>query len=148
MTVPPLVSPPSGLGSLFQRLEPDLPPRRLHSRQGQAGERVLAIKNNLEQLLNARRGGSQSCPDLGLPDMNDAASGQLELRNQICQDIREMLARYEPRVRVLDVRPLAAGEQPQGLCFRLHCQIPLLEAAEQVEIDLLVHPRQQRFQVL
>ncbi|HCN46628.1 MAG TPA: type VI secretion system baseplate subunit TssE [Pseudomonas sp.] len=120
----------------------------MQSRQGQAGERVLAIKNNLEQLLNARRGGSQSCPDLGLPDMNDAASGQLELRNQICQDIREMLARYEPRVRVLDVRPLAAGEQPQGLCFRLHCQIPLLEAAEQVEIDLLVHPRQQRFQVL
>lgn len=142
------VSPSAGLGSLFQRLDPDLPPRRLRTRQALAAERIRAIKNNLEHLLNARRGGSQSCPDLGLPDMNDAAAGQLELRNQICQDIREMIALYEPRVRVLDVRPLAAGEQPLGLCFRLHCQIPLVEASEQIEIDLLVHQRQQRIQVL
>ena len=148
MTVNPRGSSASAPASLFQRLEPDHPPRRLHNRQAQAAERILAIKHNLEQLLNARRGGSQSCPDLGLPDMNDAGNGQLELRSRICQDIGEMITRYEPRVRVLEVRPLAAAEQPQGLCFRLHCQIPLVEAAEQVEIDLLVHQRQQRIQVL
>lgn len=144
-----LSPPPStGLGSLFQRLDPDLPPRRLRTRQALAADRLLAIKSNLEHLLNTRRGGSQSSPGLGLPDLNDAATGQLELRNQLCQDIRAMVARYEPRVRVLDVRPLAAGEQPAGLCFRLHCQVPLLEDSEQVEIDLLVHQRQQRIQVL
>jgi len=141
-------SPSAGLGSLFQRLDPDLPHRRLRSRQALAADRILAIKSNLEHLLNARRGGSQSSPDLGLPDLNDAAAGQLELRNQLCQDIRAMVTRYEPRVRVLDVRPLAAAEQPAGLCFRLHCQVPLLDVSEQVEIDLLVHQRQQRIQVL
>lgn len=148
MTVNPTVVSSPGLGSLFQRLDPDLPPRRVRTRQGLASERILAIKSNLEQLLNARQGSSQSCPGLGLPDMNDAAAGQLELRNQICQNIREMIALYEPRVRVLDVRMLDAAEQPRGLCFRLHCQIPLAEASEQVEIDLLVHQRQQRIQVL
>ncbi|MFD2640564.1 type VI secretion system baseplate subunit TssE [Pseudomonas japonica] len=138
----------AGAASLFQRLDPNLSPRRSRSRQGLAAERILAIKTNLEQLLNTRRGSSQSCPGLGLPDMNDAAAGQLELRNQICQEIREMLTLHEPRVRVVDVRPLAADEQPLGLCFRLHCHVPLADAAEQVEIDLLVHQRQQRIQVL
>ncbi|NNJ18738.1 type VI secretion system baseplate subunit TssE [Pseudomonas putida CSV86] len=148
MTVNPAVSSGPASGSLFQRLEPDLPPRRLGNRQAQGSGQVQAIKNNLEHLLNARRGGSQSCPGLGLPDMNDAGAGQMELRAQICQDIREMIALYEPRVRVLDVRPLASAEQPLGLCFRLHCQIPLVEASDQVEIDLLLHRRQQRIQVL
>ncbi|MGE8408398.1 MAG: type VI secretion system baseplate subunit TssE [Pseudomonas sp.] len=138
----------SGPGSLFQRLDPDLPPLRSHARNVLAGDRIRGIKHNLEQLLNARRGSSQSCPDLGLPDMNDAATGPLELRNQICQDIREMIARYEPRVRVVDVHPLASGEQALGLCFRLHCQVLLVNAAEQVEIDLQVHQRQQRILVL
>ncbi|CAM3031912.1 hypothetical protein PSPL106493_02470 [Pseudomonas plecoglossicida] len=80
--------------------------------------------------------------------MNDAAAGQLELRNQICREIQELVASFEPRVLVTDVRPLAAGEHPQGLCFRLHCRVPLEDAAEQVEIDLLVHQRQQRIQVM
>lgn len=138
----------AGLGSLFQRLDPDLPPLRSRTGKAPARERVQAIKTNLEQLLNTRRGGSQSCPDLGLPDMNDAALGPLELRSQICQDIREMVARYEPRVRVVAVHPVAVDEQSPGLCFRLHCQVPLVDAAEQVEIDLLVHQRQQRILVL
>lgn len=137
-----------GQGSLFERLNPDLPPRRSRTQQALAAERVRAIKNHLEQLLNTRRGGSQSCPELGLPDMNDAASGQLELRNQICQEIREMVALYEPRVRGVDVRPLTASEQPLGLCFRLRCELPLKDASEQVEIDLLVHQRQQRIHVM
>ncbi|MHA6198503.1 type VI secretion system baseplate subunit TssE [Pseudomonas wadenswilerensis] len=139
-----------GLGaeSLFQRLDPDLPPRRTRTRQGVAAERIQAIKTNLEQLLNTRRGGSQSSPELGLPDMNDAASGPLALRDQLCEDIREMVARYEPRVSVLDIRPLTASEQPLGLCFRLHCLVPLADSSGPVEIDLLLHPRQQRIQVL
>lgn len=137
-----------GQGSLFERLDPDLPPRRSRSQQVLATERVQAIKNHLEHLLNTRRGGSQSSPELGLPDMNDAGAGQLELRNQICQEIRELVARYEPRIQVTEVRPLAASEQPLGLCFRLHCRVPLRDASEQVAIDLLVHQRQQRIHVM
>jgi len=148
MRVNSTTSPAAGPGSLFNRLDPDLPPLRSRTGKALAGDRVRAIKTNLEQLLNTRRGSSQSCPDLGLPDMNDAAVGPLELRTQICHDIREMVARYEPRVRVVDVHPVAADEHSPGLCFRLHCQVPLVDAAEQVEIDLLVHQRQQRILVL
>ena len=49
---------------------------------------------------------------------------------------------------MVDVHPLASSEQALGLCFRLHCQVLLVNAAEQVEIDLQVHQRQQRILVL
>ncbi|MGU2291770.1 type VI secretion system baseplate subunit TssE [Pseudomonas aeruginosa] len=137
-----------GQGSLFERLDPDLPLRRLRTRQDLATERVRAIKNHLEQLLNTRRGGSQSCPALGLPDMNDAGAGQMDLRNQICLEIREVVSTYEPRAQVVDVHPLAVNEQPLGLRFRLHCLVPVRDSLEKVEIDLLVNQRQQRIHVM
>ncbi|WP_025809798.1 type VI secretion system baseplate subunit TssE [Pseudomonas chlororaphis] len=137
-----------GQGSLFERLDPNLPPRRSRTRQDLATERIRAIKNHLELLLNTRRGGSQSCPDLGLPDMNDASAGQMDLRNQICLDIRAVVAVYEPRVQVVDVHSLATSEQPLGLRFRLHCLVPVRDSPERVEIDLLVHHRQQRINVM
>lgn len=134
----------SGQGSLFERLDPDPPARRSRTRQAWAADRVRAIKTHLEQVLNARLGGSQSCPGLGLPDMNDAASGQQELRNQLCGEIRNLVNLYEPRVRVTDVSPLSVDEPLSGLCFRMQCQLTLPGALEHVEIDLLVHQRQQR----
>ncbi|MFK1436433.1 type VI secretion system baseplate subunit TssE [Pseudomonas aeruginosa] len=137
-----------GQGGLFERLDPDLPLRRLRTRQDLAAERVRAIKNHLEQLLNTRRGGSQSCPELGLPDMNDAGAGQMDLRNQICLEIRKVVSAYEPRVQVVDVHPLAINERPLGLRFRLHCLVPIKDSSEQVEIDLLIHQRQQQVHVM
>ncbi|MCY1273052.1 type VI secretion system lysozyme-like protein [compost metagenome] len=137
-----------GQGSLFERLDPNLLPRRSRTRQDLATERIRAIKNHLELLLNTRQGGSQSCPGLGLPDMNDAGAGQMDLRNQICLEIREVVATYEPRIRVVDVHPLTTNEQPLGLRFRLHCLVPVKDSSEQMEIDLLVHHRQQRINVM
>ncbi|MBN3838525.1 MULTISPECIES: type VI secretion system baseplate subunit TssE [Burkholderia] len=131
-----------GQGSLFDRLDPDLPPRRQRMRQELAAERVQAIKRHLERILNSRQGGSQSSPGFGLQDLNDAAASQTDLRHQVCLDVRAAVAAYEPRVQVLDVCPVALQGQPGGLHFRLHCLVPLNDTAEAVEIDLLVQHRE------
>jgi type VI secretion system protein len=136
-----------GKGSLFERLDPDLPPRRLRTRQDQAVERVQAIKSHLAHLLNSRQGGSQSCPGFGLQDLNDAAASQVDLRNQVCLDIRAVIETYEPRVQVQDIYPLNALGQPHGLQFRLHCLVWMQDVSEQVEIDLLVQQQSRRINV-
>ncbi len=128
-----------GQGSLFERLDPGLPPRRNRTRQEVASERIRAIKRQLEWILNARQGSSQSSPGLGLRDLNDAAVGAVDLRRQVCLDIRAAVAAYEPRARVIDVRPLAGADSSPDLGFRLVCSVPLNNQAEQVEIDLLFH---------
>lgn len=137
-----------GQGSLFERLDPDLPPRRYRTRQEIAAERIRAIKRQLEWILNARRGSSQSSPDLGLRDLNDAAIGAVDLRQLVCLDIHAAVAAYEPRAKVVDVRPLAGAESSLDLGFRLVCKVPLNNQEEQVEIDLLFHHQGQQVRVI
>lgn len=137
-----------GQGSLFERLDLDLPPRRSRTRQEVATERIRAIKRQLEWILNARQGSSQSSPGLGLRDLNDAAIGAVDLRQQVCLDIHAAVAAYEPRVRVVDVRPLPEADVSLDLSFRLVCRVPLNNQEEQVEIDLLFHHQGRQVRVM
>jgi type VI secretion system protein len=137
-----------GQGSLFERLDLDLPPRRSRTRRDVAAERVRAIKRQLEWILNSRQGSSQSSPGLGLRDLNDAAIGSVDLRQQVCLDIHSAVAQYEPRARVIDVKPLADTETSLELGFRLVCMVPLNNKEEQVEIDLLFHHQGRQVRVM
>ncbi|KUY89580.1 MULTISPECIES: type VI secretion system baseplate subunit TssE [unclassified Burkholderia] len=137
-----------GQGSLFERLDPDLPPRRMRSRQALASERIGAIKDHLERILNSRQGSSQSCPDFGLEDLNDAAASQMDLHYQICQDVRAAVVAYEPRVQLLNVHPVTAHGQMGPLHFRLHCLVPVNDNKADVEIDLLVQHRERWIRVI
>lgn len=134
----------SGQASLFERLTPDAPPRRVRSRQDVAAARIYAIKRHLELILNSRQGCSLSTPGLGLRDFNDAAIGSVDLLLRVSQDIRQSIAKFEPRVRVLAVRACPDASRPLDLTFRLDCLVPLANTQEQVEIDLIIH-RPDRF---
>jgi type VI secretion system protein len=138
----------SGQASLFERLEPDAPPRRVGSRQETAAARVHAIKRHLELILNSRRGCSLSTPELGLRDFNDAAIGSDDLLLRVSQDIRQSVAQFEPRVRVMAVRACPDASRPLDLTFRLDCMVPLANAEELVEIDLIIHRPDRRAQIL
>lgn len=127
-----------GRGSLFERLDPDLPPRRMRTRQELASERVGAFKRQLEWILNTRRGSAQSCPELGLADLNDSTIGSTDLLQKVCEDIRATVARYGPGVRSVRVLPLMDGHGPQRLRFRLSCAVLVNNAEEQLELELLL----------
>lgn len=130
-------------GSLFERLDGDAPPTRTRTQQQLAAERVQAIKRHLQWLLNARQGCSQSSPDLGLSDFNDAVIGSADLTLRVRQDIERLVEAYEPRVQVLNVRACPDPDQPLDLHFRLDCLVPLHHSEEQVEIDLLIRNQDQ-----
>ena len=133
-------------GSLFERLD------RTSSRENlrgpsEATERVRAIKRQLEALLNARRGGSASSPDFGLPDFNDAAVGSADLLLRITRGIREAIEANEPRVRVREIR-LLPGAGTLDLTFRIDCTIAAGTRAEMLEIDLIMNGHNRHYRVL
>lgn len=136
-----------GRGSLWERLEPDALPQRMRTRQQMAAERIHAIKHHLQWLLNTRQGCSQSSPDLGLSDFNDAAIGSADLVLRVRHDIERLVARYEPRVQVVGVRVCPDPDQPLDLHFRLECLVHVHNADEQVEIDLLIRHQDQSARV-
>lgn len=130
----------NGRVSLFERLNPQASPYHSLSRQEQASLRVAAIKQHLERLLNARRGCSQSSPDLGLTDFNGHLGGT-DLMAHIGADIRRTVATYEPRLKVLGLHFQPNPDLPLELNIRLDCQVRIHHQDEQVQIDLLVNHR-------
>lgn len=129
----------AGSGSLFERLDPDAPPLRILPRQEQGQERIRAIKQNLERILNTRQGCSASSPELGLRDFNDASLGSTDLQQRVSADIHRSIAAHEPRIEVIKVHVQPDPAQPLNLHIRLDCLVPLQGVEEQMEIDLIVN---------
>ena len=133
-------------GSLFERLDPTCPEISLRA-QSDISERVRAIKRQLEALLNARRGGSASSPEFGLPDFNDSAVGSADLMLRITRGIREAIEANEPRVRVKEIR-LLPGAGTLDLTFRIDCTMVAGSCAEVLEVDLIMNGHNRHYRVL
>ncbi|KQB55028.1 hypothetical protein AQS70_19920 [Pseudomonas endophytica] len=127
------------MASLFERLEPDAPQRQRWTREQLAHQQVEAIKQHLERLLNARRGCSQSSPELGLNDFNGGAIGSADLVIHISTDIRRSVEAFEPRIKVLGVRFQPDPQLPLELTFRLDCQVRLNNKDELVQLTVAMH---------
>lgn len=127
--------------SLFERLEADAPRYQPACASDQARQRFHAVKQHLEQLLNAREGCSQSSPELGLRDFNGASQGSNDLVIAISADIRRSIEAFEPRINVMAVRFQPDPDEPQRLSFHLDCQVQLDHRDQQVQIDVALHGR-------
>ncbi|RCL28439.1 type VI secretion system baseplate subunit TssE [Pseudomonas sp. AFG_SD02_1510_Pfu_092] len=134
------------MSALFDRLSADPAVSPNPSRQENAAHLFAAIKRHLETLLNARKGCSQSSPELGLADFNghDASSG--DLLEQVSTDIRRTIERFEPRLRVRALKAVPDCHAPLELHFRLDCQVQVNNHTQQLQLELLVngHNRQTR----
>lgn len=122
--------------SFFQRIGTE---NEYTSDGAESIEHVIAsIKRNLSGLLNTRVGESQSCPELGLFDFNDASSGSFDLGVRIKTGIKACIERFEPRLSHIDIRVLHDSACPFSLRFHIHGKINVKTAQEMIEIDLIL----------
>jgi len=134
-------------GSFFERLDPDLPVIRSVDDSNQLVAVVGAIKRHLEWLLNSRQGSSQSAPELGLSDFNDATGGSTDFTLKIARNIKETIQRYEPRVIVHDVEYSPNPDNPLELTFKVIGQIPLKQDNREVLIELILNGHTKHYDV-
>lgn len=99
---------------------------------------IASIKLNISGLLNTRLGESQSCPELGLFDFNDANSGSFDLGVKIKSGIKICIERFEPRLSHLDVRVLHDSACPFSLRFQILGKINVKTKQEEIEINLFL----------
>ncbi len=123
-----------GRSSLFERLS--------RSAEGAPeGNVVDSIKRHLVRLLNTHPGHSESAPELGLVDFNDATLGTHDLNVRIRQAIRQCIENYEPRVTRAEVVALPQNHDPLQLRFQVTVHIAVRSKNEQATIDLLLDDR-------
>ena len=125
-----------GVG-FFERLDANTKPMSLS--QGPDVSDVLeSIKQNVSNILNSRVGGSQSAPDLGLIDFNDATLEISDLSVRIKLAIQHCLDRYEPRLIHVVVNFEQDTFNPLTLRFRILATINREALPEKIQFSLLL----------
>lgn len=77
---------------------------------------------HLHALLSTRLGESLSAPELGLVDFADIVHGYPSSMQVLTQTIRTMLARFEPRLRGISVKP-APSSDPLTLALEITAEL-------------------------
>lgn len=123
--------------SLFERLDTDVKPISLS--QGPNTLAVLrSIKRNISNILNTRLGESQSSPNLGLVDFNDASMTSLDLSVQFKRSIKFCLEHFEPRLSQVEVVVFKDESDLLNLRFGITAVINTSAIHEKVKIELLL----------
>ena len=125
-----------GVG-FFERLEANS--NNVSLTQGPDPSDVLkSIKLNVSKILNTRVGGSQSSPELGLIDFNDATLDTLDLSLKVKLAIQDCLSNFEPRLKNIEVATHTDSFSPLSLQFRITAQINSEAIHDRVQISLLL----------
>lgn len=91
-----------------------------------------SVQDHLTRLLNARRGSLQHLPDYGLPDIGPVYEGLPYTINDLVDNIRNTILRYEPRLVDVQVR---TGDIKKGARV-LHVNIDArLSSGHEVRFD-------------
>ena len=122
--------------------------RRKSSGESRVAERVMSIRQQLEFLLNSRKGASASTPDFGLTDFNDASTSSSDMISVIVEDIRCAIARYEPRVVVEHITCESNRDLPLAFDFRITGYIPAEDVDEKIEIDMVLNGLNRHYTIL
>lgn len=64
---------------------------------------ILSVLDNMQRILNCRAGTLAHLPDYGLPDMTKILQGMPGTAHQLMTTLSEVLLKYEPRLRRIDV---------------------------------------------
>lgn len=64
---------------------------------------ILSVLDNMQRILNTRAGSLSHIPDYGLPDMTRILQGMPGTAHQLLYTLSEVLLKYEPRLKRIDV---------------------------------------------
>jgi type VI secretion system protein len=84
-----------------------------------SGKIVESVIRHLTRILNTRRGNVPIAEDYGVPDLTDFLSLPSESANEIERSLRQVIQRYEPRLKVQQVSFVPSEEGDLSLRFEI-----------------------------
>lgn len=79
------------------------------------------IIDNLNNILNTKKDYGAPLGNLGMSDLS-AYTSKSDIGLKIIEEIRDNVARFEPRIEVVEIEQLD-NDNPMYLSFRLHCRM-------------------------
>lgn len=120
--------------SLFERIQEREPEG---ARSSPAGDLLASIKRNLNQVLNTHPGNSQSSPELGVIDLNDATASAADFHKAIEEAIRHCIIDCEPRISQVEVSACESDDwDPLTLSFHILAQVDFDDRDYAIEFNI------------
>jgi type VI secretion system protein len=88
---------------------------------------IDSIIRHLERILNTRCGSVQTAEDYGIPDFTDLRSGFPDAIRDLERTIRNVLQKYEPRLKSLRVKFIPQEEPMLTVRFQIVARLILDE---------------------
>lgn len=82
-----------------------------------------SIVEHLQVLLNTRQGSSSALPDYGVPDFTDYLHNFPGGVHELQRAIQESIARHEPRLRNVIVKPVHLTDDGLNLLFEVSARL-------------------------
>jgi len=83
---------------------------------------ILSVLDNMQRILNTRAGSLKHLPDYGLTDMTRILQGMPGTAHQLIAVLSDVLLKYEPRLKRLDVI-LLEQTQPGELRYAIDAEL-------------------------
>lgn len=91
------------------------------ARRRQNDDMISDIMQNLQHVLNVRKGYGSVIKNMGIGDYNQYHN-QKDVVNTIIEEIKENVVLYEPRVQLIDIKEVKS-EHAFRIRFELKCRI-------------------------
>lgn len=101
---------------------PDVLDRIDLGRAGATADDLAAIVRHVGRLLNTTLGSAAAAPDLGIPSVSDLLHEFPDARAIIQRAIREVIHRYEPRLRAVSIQP-TTSPSPLEISFTISARL-------------------------
>ena len=87
-----------------------------------ATQTFLSVRDNIQRILNSRRGSLAHLPDYGLGDLSRIYRHLPASTHTLKREIETTLLRYEPRLKSIDIT-IEETEPGMLLSFTMSCQL-------------------------
>lgn len=110
--------------SLLERIDnPDLSGAR--SLEIDAGKISESVINHLRNMFNVRKGSVMTLDEYGMPDFNDIVADFPNAIKVIRSVIRDLIRKFEPRLKQVSVSHVADETKPLDLYFQIKAELHL-----------------------
>jgi type VI secretion system protein len=102
------------------------------------GRTVDSIIRHLSRILNTKRGNVPIAEDYGIPDLTDFVSLHLESIGEIERSLRQVIQRYEPRLKVSRVSFVPQEDEALSLRFEIIASLATSQEKIPVHFETIV----------
>ncbi|MBM4373999.1 MAG: type VI secretion system baseplate subunit TssE [Deltaproteobacteria bacterium] len=103
--------------SLFGRLERNADPNSAGRSVYRGEDLETVVLEHLGRLLNTRAGSAPTAPDYGVVELSELIHDFPDAAAVMQRAIKTSIAKYEPRLKNVQVRPVEGEEQREAMTF-------------------------------